>query len=232
GIPVEGPTRAEPRPGGGPAGRGTAAVHRALRRLPPGGRRRRRGDGRARAADPARPSPGDRGGGPHGSVRDARLLPAGHQRQPARLDHRVRAVRRPARPRRVGNRPHRPDPRGDGHLVHRGRGPDRGVRNPRHEVEGRMRRLLRWLTAWVLLLFRGRRKEEDGGERMVPDAPSNRGSETVVAMLLFACAGCAIAFVVFYAIDRLGRNTQVMGLALGGALIFLALALMVTAARL
>jgi len=59
-----------------------------------------------------------------------------------------------------------------------------------------------------------------------------RRSETVVAMLLFACAGCAIAFVVFYAIDRLGRNTQVMGLALGGALIFLAVALMVTAARL
>ncbi|MBV9212313.1 MAG: ubiquinol-cytochrome c reductase iron-sulfur subunit [Actinobacteria bacterium] len=59
-----------------------------------------------------------------------------------------------------------------------------------------------------------------------------RRSETVVALLLFCSAACAVAFVVFYAIEKLGRNTQYMGLALGGSLAFLAAALIVTGDRL
>jgi len=41
-----------------------------------------------------------------------------------------------------------------------------------------------------------------------------------------------MAFVVFYAIEKLGRNTQYMGLALGGSLAFLAAALILTGDRL
>ena len=59
-----------------------------------------------------------------------------------------------------------------------------------------------------------------------------RRSETFVALLLFCSAACAIAFVVFYAIEKLGRNTQYMGLALGGSLAFLAAALILTGDRL
>jgi ubiquinol-cytochrome c reductase iron-sulfur subunit len=57
-------------------------------------------------------------------------------------------------------------------------------------------------------------------------------SELVVALLLFASAACAVAFVVFYAIESLGRNTQYMGLTLGGALAFLTAALLLTGERL
>src|SRR2546423_7748175 len=55
-----------------------------------------------------------------------------------------------------------------------------------------------------------------------------RRSELVVALLLMASAACAIAFVVFYAIESLGRNTQYLGLALGGSLAFLAAPLILT----
>jgi ubiquinol-cytochrome c reductase iron-sulfur subunit len=91
------------------------------------------------------------------------------------------------------------------------------------------------LVAAVLLLL-GRRKPRrlrpGERERIVPPAPPNRGAELLATLLLLASTGCAIAFVVVYALDRLPRHTQLLGLSLGLAFAFLAAALVVTAKRL
>ncbi|MFL5921437.1 MAG: ubiquinol-cytochrome c reductase iron-sulfur subunit [Gaiellaceae bacterium] len=95
---------------------------------------------------------------------------------------------------------------------------------------------VRGLLIGVLLLLVGRRRPRrlrpGERERIVPPAPPNAGSELLAALLLFASAACAIAFVVVYTLDRLPRQTQLLGLALGLAFAFLAAALVVTAKRL
>ncbi|HEX5469368.1 MAG TPA: ubiquinol-cytochrome c reductase iron-sulfur subunit [Gaiellaceae bacterium] len=86
-----------------------------------------------------------------------------------------------------------------------------------------------WLVAAGVLLLGRRRDEKDENARVVAPGPRNPGRE-LAAVLLFAAAGlCATAFPVIYALDRLPRPTQLLGLSLGLAFAFLAAALIVLA---
>jgi ubiquinol-cytochrome c reductase iron-sulfur subunit len=98
-------------------------------------------------------------------------------------------------------------------------------------------RLKIWLVALVLRFLRRRGPEgpetaADEPERIVPAAPPNRGAETAVVALLLGAALCAVAFVVFYAIDDLPNQTQYLGLAIGLAFALIAAALAVIGHRL
>jgi ubiquinol-cytochrome c reductase iron-sulfur subunit len=90
------------------------------------------------------------------------------------------------------------------------------------------------LLAGLLLLARKRKRRLWPGqrERLVPPAPRNPGSEVLASLLLLAAAGCGVAFVVVYVLDRLPAHTQLLGLSLGLACLFIAAALIVTAKRL
>ena len=90
------------------------------------------------------------------------------------------------------------------------------------------------LLAGLLLLARKRKRRLWPGqrERLVPTASENPGSEVLAGLLLFAAAGCGLAFVVFYVLDRLPAHTQLLGLSLGLACLFVAAALIVAAKRL
>jgi len=90
------------------------------------------------------------------------------------------------------------------------------------------------LVAGLLLLARKRKRRLWPGqrERIVPPAPRNPGSELLATVLLLAAAGCAVAFIVVYVLDRLPAHTQLLGLSLGLACLFVAAALIVTAKRL
>ena len=89
-----------------------------------------------------------------------------------------------------------------------------------------MRRLWR-LLGFLVLWLAGRRRERDAEA-----APGPPRSELVVALLLLCAAGCAAAFVVFYAIESLPGHTQLLGLALGLSFAFLSAALIVTSRHL
>src|SRR5579884_4178169 len=87
----------------------------------------------------------------------------------------------------------------------------------------------------ALLLVVGRRKRprlrRGEHERIVPEQPPDAGGELLAITLFAASALCAIAFVAFYALDRLPNQTQLLGGALGLCFCFLAAALIVTAKR-
>ena len=88
------------------------------------------------------------------------------------------------------------------------------------------------VAAATLLVGRRRRHRLRPGEREpIVAAPTPRGpdAELVAIGLLLASAASAIAFVVIYVLDRLPAQTQLLGLALGLAFVFLAAALTVTA---
>jgi ubiquinol-cytochrome c reductase iron-sulfur subunit len=91
----------------------------------------------------------------------------------------------------------------------------------------------RWLIALVVLLLgRGRRHRQlPAPEPVLEEGPPPRrpGSELLVAVLLLAAAAAAIVFVVVYA---LSADTQLLGLAFGAALLFLAGVFFVVAKRL
>ncbi|MFL5865718.1 MAG: ubiquinol-cytochrome c reductase iron-sulfur subunit [Thermoleophilaceae bacterium] len=89
-----------------------------------------------------------------------------------------------------------------------------------------MRRLWR-LLGFLVLWIAGRRREPTDE----PPPVSQRAELAVVALLLCA-AGCAVAFIVFYAIEGLPSHTQYLGLALGLCFAFLSAALIVTSRRL
>ena len=85
----------------------------------------------------------------------------------------------------------------------------------------------RWF--WVLVglvlggVRRGRRAEERR-EQIVPEGEPAPRAELAVVGLLLLSAACAVAVVVLYAVDGLAHQTQWLGLALGAALLLLALA--------
>jgi ubiquinol-cytochrome c reductase iron-sulfur subunit len=97
-----------------------------------------------------------------------------------------------------------------------------------------VRPVWRWLvSAIVLLLSRGRRHPRaPRRERIVRPAGSSSRAEWAVLGLLGAATLCAAGFVAVYALDRLPRQTQFLGLSLGLAFAFLAAACVVTAKRL
>jgi ubiquinol-cytochrome c reductase iron-sulfur subunit len=90
------------------------------------------------------------------------------------------------------------------------------------------------VVAGVLLGRRRRRARpaEEEEERIVGEGEPRPGAELAVVALLLAAAGCAVAFVVLYAVDSLAHPVQWMGLALGLALIFLSAAFTVGAKEL
>ena len=92
----------------------------------------------------------------------------------------------------------------------------------------------RWGIA-LIVLFLGRlrrRPRLPREERIVSAAPADRGAENLV-LPLFGCAAlCGVAFPVVYAIDAIPHQTQLLGLALGLALAFIAAACVVIGKRL
>ena len=89
------------------------------------------------------------------------------------------------------------------------------------------------VAALLLLLGRRRRRLRRGGrERAVPGGPSEPRAELLAIGLLAAAGICSVAFVAFYALDRLPNQTQLLGGALGLAFLSLGAALVVVAKRL
>jgi quinol---cytochrome c reductase iron-sulfur subunit len=85
-----------------------------------------------------------------------------------------------------------------------------------------------WLLAGlVLLLGRGRPRRSSPAERIVPRRSTTAQAELAVLALLGLSSLSAIGFVVVYAIDSIPAQTQLLGLSLGLALVFLAAALIV-----
>ena len=70
-----------------------------------------------------------------------------------------------------------------------------------------------------------RRAEREAAPIVAPGPPAPRGAELAVALLLFAAAAFAVGFIVVFAVGGLGNRTQLQGITLGGALAFLAVAL-------
>ena len=90
-----------------------------------------------------------------------------------------------------------------------------------------------WLVSLLLLLIGRRRPKPIGDpERVVPPGPVESRAELAAIVLLALSVVCAIAFVVFYALDRLPNQTQLLGGSLGLCLLFIAAALTVTAKKL
>src|SRR5579859_5921247 len=88
------------------------------------------------------------------------------------------------------------------------------------------------VAAGVLLLGRRKPPPPDVEERIVPEGPPDPRAELWANALLLLAAVCAAAFVAVYALDRLPRYTQLLGAALGLALLLIAAALIVIAKRL
>jgi ubiquinol-cytochrome c reductase iron-sulfur subunit len=88
------------------------------------------------------------------------------------------------------------------------------------------------VAAVVLLLGKKHPKREHRAHRIVPPGSPDRRAENLVLLLCGGVTACAVSFIVFYAIDRLGHQTQWLGLALGLAFALLALACIVIAGRL
>src|SRR4051794_18620847 len=81
------------------------------------------------------------------------------------------------------------------------------------------------LSGLVLLVGRGRRRPD---ARLVPPGPPDSRAEAVAIALLFAASLGGVGFVVLYALDA---NTQLLGLALGGALVCIAASLVIVARK-
>jgi ubiquinol-cytochrome c reductase iron-sulfur subunit len=88
------------------------------------------------------------------------------------------------------------------------------------------------IAAVVLLLGRRGSQPDEATPRLVPPGAPDRRAENLVLLLLASVTACSVAFIVFFAIDKLGHQTQWLGLALGGAFALLALACVVIARRL
>ena len=84
------------------------------------------------------------------------------------------------------------------------------------------------VSGLVLLLGRGRPRPHRDPSRIVPELPKNPAAELAVLGLLGLSALSALGFVLVYAFaSRLPAVNQLLGLTLGGALLFLAAALIV-----
>jgi ubiquinol-cytochrome c reductase iron-sulfur subunit len=96
-----------------------------------------------------------------------------------------------------------------------------------------VRRLVKFLIALGALrgLRRHRRERKREPERIVEPGEPKPRAELTVAVLLLLCGLCAVGFVVVYTVDAIGSKTQLEGLALGFALLFLSAALIVAAKR-
>jgi ubiquinol-cytochrome c reductase iron-sulfur subunit len=105
-------------------------------------------------------------------------------------------------------------------------------------MRDRLRTLLVLAVLYVLRrrlprrVLPAQKEPERPRERIVPvGTPQPRAELLAIGLLLFG-ALCAVAFVVVYVLDRLPRQTQLLGLSLGLALLSVAAALIVTGKRL
>ncbi len=97
----------------------------------------------------------------------------------------------------------------------------------------------RWLVALLTLLtgrlFRRRSSQDSGGdeERIVPEGTPERRAENLVLVLLAIAVLFAIGFIVIYAEFGVSKlPNELLGITLGGCLLFIALALTVVGRRL
>jgi ubiquinol-cytochrome c reductase iron-sulfur subunit len=89
------------------------------------------------------------------------------------------------------------------------------------------------VSALVLLLGKQRPRHDDDPNRVLPEQPANAGAELAVLGLFGLSSLAALAFVLLYAFaEDIPNATQFLGLAIGLSLIFLALALIITALKL
>ncbi len=96
-----------------------------------------------------------------------------------------------------------------------------------------MTRLKDWLIAtFVLAAGGGHREPQPRRPRLVPPGTKQRRAESLLLALLALVMLASLAFIVVYALDRIGNQTQWLGLCLGLALAFASLACMVIARRL
>jgi ubiquinol-cytochrome c reductase iron-sulfur subunit len=84
-------------------------------------------------------------------------------------------------------------------------------------------KLKTWLIAGLLLVLGRRRGRAPRPPERTPP-PTNPGAETAAILLFGAASVSAIAFVAVYALDGLPAHTQLLGIALGLAFLFLAAA--------
>jgi ubiquinol-cytochrome c reductase iron-sulfur subunit len=84
----------------------------------------------------------------------------------------------------------------------------------------------------VLALGRKRAPRQEHEERIVESGPPSRGAENAVLALFFLATLASAAFIVAYAWDALGSQTQWLGLCIGLAFLLLAVACIVIAHRL
>jgi quinol---cytochrome c reductase iron-sulfur subunit len=83
-----------------------------------------------------------------------------------------------------------------------------------------------------LLFLLGARRALRARHRIVPEGEPNPRTETFVILLLGAAAVCAAGFVAVYAVDRIPRQTQFLGLSLGLSLACIAAACVLVGKRL
>jgi ubiquinol-cytochrome c reductase iron-sulfur subunit len=88
------------------------------------------------------------------------------------------------------------------------------------------------VAAGVLALGRRRRSRPERDERIVAAGPPDRRAENWVLALFFVATLAAAGFIAVYALDRLGSQTQWLGLSIGLSFLLLAVACMVIAHRL
>ncbi len=99
-------------------------------------------------------------------------------------------------------------------------------------------RPFRWLLAPLAWLFGRRRSRSEpapseDGERIVPAGPPERAAENLVLVLLGIAVLFAVGFIVTYAeFGPIQMPNELLGVCLGGAFLFIALALAVVAKRL
>src|SRR3954468_18123742 len=84
----------------------------------------------------------------------------------------------------------------------------------------------------VLLAGRGRPPVSRRRPRVVPPGSPEPGAELLAIALLGLAGLCAAAFIAVYALDRIPDQTQFLGVSLGLALVFVALALLVVSKQL
>ncbi|HKP19309.1 MAG TPA: Rieske 2Fe-2S domain-containing protein [Gaiellaceae bacterium] len=92
-------------------------------------------------------------------------------------------------------------------------------------------KLVRLVLA-VLRLWRNWPEAEAREPRIVAEGKPDRRAELAVLGLLAAASICGVAFIAVYALDRLPRQTQLLGLSLGLTFVFVAAALIVVGRRL
>src|SRR5581483_3193424 len=99
------------------------------------------------------------------------------------------------------------------------------------EIVSRARNAI--VSALVLLVGRGRRRPDQEATRIVPEPPRNVAAELAVLGLLGLSSLSALGFILVYAFaGSLPAVTQLLGLSLGLALLFLATALVVVGLKL